>query len=522
MNISRRQMIKWGLAGIAGLALPVGTLQIPLSRIHMIESVTSPVTKPFQVPLPVLPLLQPVRSDSEADYYEITPRVSEAHILPGLTTPIWGYNGIFPGPTIEARSGRTVIVHQGNELPVPIITHLHGGNTPAISDGHPMDLIMPEDSSAFQDNMNSEQMRQFMSPTGLGNYLSKDMGQTSKEYIYPNNQRASTHWYHDHRMDFTGPQAYKGLAGFYIIRDNIEEKLPLPKGDHDIPIMIVDRTFNADGTFFYPSLDPTLTKTPGVIGKFSNGMIGDTLLVNGAIQPFFEVSNTKYRFRLLNASNARIYQLALNTQQPFIQIGSDNGLLPTPTQLQTIRMSPAERFDVIIDFSQYPIGTQVVLKNLLGEGRTADVMRFDVVRKEKDESSIPTTLAPFEALNPASASVTRTFQFFYGLAMWTINGKYYDPNRADAMPKLGATEIWEFTSDGNHPIHMHLVDFQVLSRDGRRPDPEDAGYKDTILLKAGEKARVITRFESYRGLYVFHCHNLEHEDMRMMGQFEVV
>jgi spore coat protein A len=520
-TITRRQALKWGITGAAGLAIPVGVLQFPLTHIREIESVTSPSFQAFSVPLPIPPVLAPVRSDKDADYYEIVQKPGIARILPGLSTPIWGYNGIFPGPTIIARSGRKAIVRQINELPVPVSTHLHGGKTPPQSDGHPMDFILPRDSSPFQASLSSEEMLHFMSPSGLGRSLQMRM-QQAKEYVYPNIQRASIHWYHDHRMDFTGPQVYRGLAGFYLIQDEVEDALPLPRGDHDIPLMITDRTFNADGSFFYPSLDPTLTTTAGVLGKYSSGMIGDTILVNGAAQPFLEVSTTKYRFRLLNASNARIYQLELDNHQPLIQIGSDSGLLPAPATRQTLRIAPAERFDVIIDFSRYPVGSQVTLKNRLGTGQTTDVLRFDVVRQTKDDSTIPAKLAPFESLDPANASVTRTFKFWQGLGMWLINGKYVDANRVDATPRLGATEIWEFTSDANHPIHMHLVDFQVLSRDGRAPDPEDTGYKDTIFLRAGEKARVITRFDGYRGLYLFHCHNAEHEDMRMMSQFEVI
>ena len=521
MKITRRQALKWGVIGTAGLAVPMGVLQLPLARIHAIESVTSPATQAFQVPLPIPPVLQPLRRDTTTDYYEMTLKPALAHILPGLTTPIWGYNGIFPGPTIEARRGRTTAIRQINALPVPVSTHLHGGKTPPTSDGYPMDLILPPDPTPFQASLTDASMRRFMGPNGLGRSLQMQMQQT-KEYVYPNDQPASIHWYHDHRMDFTGPQVYKGLAGLYLIRDEVDDALPLPKGEYDIPLMITDRTFNADGSFFYPSLDPTLTSTPGVLGKYYNGMLGDTLLVNGAVQPFLEVATAKYRFRLLNASNARVYQLALSSHQSFVQIGSDGGLLPAPALRQTIRISPAERFDVIIDFSHVPVGSHIVLKNLLGDERTTDIMRFDVVRQTKDESTIPTTLAPFEVIHPSESLTTRTFQFFYGLGMWTINGTYFDPNRADATPRLGTTEIWEFTSDGNHPIHMHLVNFQVLSRDGRAPDPEDAGNKDTVFLKAGEKARVITRFDGYRGLYVFHCHNAEHEDMRMMGQFEVI
>jgi len=264
--MTRRQVLKGGVISAAGLVIPVGVLQIPLSHIRAIESVTSPAVRAFHVPLPIPPVLKPVRSDTEADYYEITQKPGIAHILPGLSTPIWGYNGIFPGPTMEANSGRKVIVHQINELPVPVSTHLHGGITPPESDGHAMDFILPKDPTPFQASLTNGQMRLFMSSSCLRRSLHMRMQQT-KEYVYTNIQRASIHWYHDHRMDFTGPQLYRGLARFYLIRDEIEDALPLPQGDHDIPLMITDHTFNADGSFFYPSLDPTLTTTPGVLGK---------------------------------------------------------------------------------------------------------------------------------------------------------------------------------------------------------------------------------------------------------------
>ncbi|MBE3558451.1 MAG: multicopper oxidase domain-containing protein [Ktedonobacteraceae bacterium] len=488
MIISRRNMLKLGLVGGTGLAVLPGVPWQSLNRAYATARVASPPVKPFQVALPVLPVLQPVSRDSSTDYYHITQKAGQAHILPGLTTPIWGYNGIFPGPTIEAKSFRRVVIRQTNALPVPTTTHLHGGHTPPQSDGDPTDLVSPG---------------------------------SSKDYIYPNRQRASTLWYHDHRMDFTGPQVYKGLAGFYLLRDEIEESFPLPRGEHDIPLMITDRFFNADGSFFYPALDPSLSHTPGVLPQYGYGVFGDTILVNGAVQPFLQVSTTKYRFRILNASGARLYELALSSGQPFIQIGSDGGLLPAPVRRQTLLLASAERNDVIIDFSRCPVGSQIIMKNLHGRGRVADIMRFDVVRKEKDDYAIPATLTPIAPIDPAKATVTRSFEFLLGQGMWTINGKHFDPNYADARPRLNSTEIWEFTGDANHPIHIHDIMFQVLSRNGRRPAPGDAGWKDTFLLSKGERVRIIATFTDYRGPYVFHCHNLEHEDMGMMGRFVV-
>jgi spore coat protein A, manganese oxidase len=205
-----------------------------------------------------------------------------------------------------------------------------------------------------------------------------------EEDVYPLEQRAATLWYHDHRMDFTGPQVWRGLAGFHIIRDDEEDALPLPKGEKDIPLMICDRSFDVDGSFLYPSLDSSLQGIPGVEDDYMDGVLGDTILVNGAPWPVLEVSATKYRFRIINASNARRYELVLEpgNHVPFVQVGSDSGLLGAPILHRTIRIAQAERFDVVVDFSRYDVGTEVTLRNRMGEGEIASVMRFRVTRKE--------------------------------------------------------------------------------------------------------------------------------------------
>ena len=291
----------------AGLVLPLGTLSVPVARMAASTAMRSPGVEPFRVPLPMPPVLEPVRTDGGADYYEIAQRATKQEILPGLKTEIWGYDGIFPGPTVEARSGRHVVIRQWNELPVPVVTHVHGGKTPPESDGYPTDLILPKghgrDSNAH---------------TGHGSMAGHS--HFFKDYRYPNDQRAATLWYHDHRMDFTGPQVYKGLAGLYLLRDEIEDSLPLPGGEKEVPLVIADRTFREDGSFYYPSIDPSLSDEPGVLASATNtvysGVFGDTILVNGAPWPVLEVSNTKYRFRVLNASNARAYELALDRRRP--------------------------------------------------------------------------------------------------------------------------------------------------------------------------------------------------------------
>jgi spore coat protein A len=518
MEISRRQFLKLGLAGGVALALPFGASACSDegSTGTLLPS-RAKLPEPFKVPLPLPPVLEPARTHAGIDYYEITQRAGKAEILPGLETEVWGYDGIFPGPTIESRSGRKIVVRQRNDLPVPVSTHLHGGRTPPDSDGYPTDLIMPKK----------------MDDHSMGAHGSMIMGGSKhlKDYAYPLEQRAATLWYHDHRMDFTGPQVWRGLAGFHIVRDDEEDALPVPKGEKEIPIMICDRSFDEDGSFLYPSLDPSLRDRPGVEDDYMDGVLGDTILVNGAPWPVLEVSNTRYRFRILNASNARRYELALEPGNvPLVQVGSDGGLLGTPIPHRTIRIAQAERFDVIVDFSKHDVGDEVTLRNRMGGGSTADVMRFRVTRKEKDDSTVPRRLSDmteFDKLEESSAKRTREFRFTRvgdeRRVMWGINGKPFDPRRMAARPRLGSTEVWHLrAAPASHPIHLHLVHFKVLSRNNGKPLSTDAGWKDTVDLTSGEEARVLVRFDGYMGRYVFHCHNLEHEDMMMMANFEVM
>ena len=489
MTLSRRELL--GMAG-AVLIEPGCTLGArPEPRLLPSEI---PLPKPFQVPLPRPAVLKPAATEPDIDCYELDARPAAATLLPGLTTPIWGYNGTFPGPTIEARRGRRVSVRLRNSLPLPIVPHLHGGRTPPESDGYPTDLLQP------------------------GN---------TREYVYPNEQRAATLWYHDHRMDFTGAQVWRGLAGFYLLRDDEELRLPLPRGEKEIALAICDRSFTKDGALHYPSLDPALLQPAGVEHAYMGGVLGDVILVNGAPWPKLDVAATRYRFRILNASNARRYELALDPAppggHPFIQIGSDGGLLAAPLPHGTLLISPAERFDVVVDFSRWPIGSVITMKNRDADAPAGQILQFHVTHQEKDESAIPAVLSTLPPADASAATLTREFSFAYnrGLMSWTINGKPFDAARMDARPKLGDTEIWRLKSDFSHPLHLHLVHFQVLSHSGR-PGPFDAGWKDTVALRAGETANILVKFEGYRGRYVFHCHNLEHEDMAMMANFEVI
>jgi spore coat protein A len=515
MKMSRRRFI--GLAAGSGAAALLGGCGIRTAQTAELVASELPPPEPFRVPLPIPPVKRPLRTDGTTDYYEIQQRETMAQILPGLDTPIMGYDGVFPGPTIESRSGRRTVVRHVNKLAVPVAVHLHGGHTPAVSDGYPIDVVLPLNGDPHEWHHDE--------------HLSAgDLSEGSRDYVYPMDQRAATLWYHDHRMDFTGPAVYRGLAGFHLIRDDEEDALPLPRGDREIPLMIIDRSFAEDGSFRYPSNDPQLRHGPGVADSHVEGVVGDVMLVNGAPWPVLEVAAARYRLRILNASNARRYQLALDPPpaggRPFVQIGGDGGLLPGPIRHETIDIAAAERFDVVVDFSAYAPGEEITLLNQLGSGRMGSVMRFQITRREKDDSQVPDRLAEYERLDPARAKVTRVWRFTRGRTGdhlgWAINGRMFDPARMDAQPRLGELEIWRFGTDLHHPVHVHLSPFQVIGRGGRGPGPFDSGWKDTVDIRPAEHVDVAVRFTGYEGKYLMHCHNLEHEDMGMMSAFETV
>jgi spore coat protein A len=452
--------------------------------------VNSGCTTAFAAALPIPSVLQPTSTDATTDYYTVTEQQANVAVVPGKTTPMWTYNGKFPGPTIKAQSGRTVKLHVVNQLPASTTLHLHGAHVGSDSDGGPVDTFAPG---------------------------------TSRDYTYPNGQSARTQWYHDHAMDRTGKQVYMGLAGFYLIGDAQEAALNLPSGAYDVPLVVQDRQFNTDGTLSYPSSISAMSSS-----TIRDGFMGDTLLVNGAPQPYFKVSARKYRLRLLNGSNARYYTFSLSNGQAFTQIGNEGGLFSGPIKSTSIRLAPAERADVVVDFSAVPLGTSVVLKNgdsssYNGSSTTSDVMRFDVATAASDTSAVPATLRPFTPLDSTAVSVRRTFTIDQTNGMWTFNGLGYDPNRIDANVKLNATEEWTFDnrSGQDHPIHMHDINFQVVSTDRGTPTGADAQWKETVNVPGWSKVTVRAKFPDFTGTYMLHCHILEHEDDMLMAQFKV-
>ncbi len=518
-ELSRRRFLGLlGAGAVAGIgAVACGGATTERSGVLLKSRLRLP--QPFAVPLPIPDVARPVRG---GDAYELVQRPEQMEIIPGVRTEIWGYDGTFPGPTFDVRRGRPITVRVTNELPVPTSTHLHGGVTPPEFDGYPTHLVVPRGEGGH------------FHPAGGSHHEHDpsvwDLADGSFAHEYPVDQAAATLWYHDHRMDFTAPQVYRGLAGMFIVRDDVDDALPLPKGDKDIPLLICDRAFEEDGSFRYPSIDPTLLGEPGVTGRYHQGVEGDVILVNGAPWPELEVEATRYRFRMLNASNARRYDLRLDPPPPsgpaFTQVASDIGLLAEPQERDRVGLAGAERVEVVIDFGRYPVGTVVTLTNELGTGRTRDVMRFRIARRGTEDSEIPARLADVEPLTSRQAVRTRSFDFRRTQSdtgqLWTINGEPFDPAGSLASPELGTTELWKFTSDFHHPVHVHLGHFHVYRRNGGPPLPRDAGWKDTVDVRPFEVVEVLVRFTGYRGRYVMHCHNLEHEDMMMMANFETL
>ncbi|CAN1532845.1 SufI Putative multicopper oxidases [Spirosomataceae bacterium] len=413
--------------------------------------------------------------------------------LAGAKVNVLGYRNGLLGPTIRVQKGEIVNMSFQNKMAEHTNVHWHGLVIPANMDGHPDQMVMPNESFNFQ---------------------------------FTINQQAGINWYHPHLHQLTGKQVTQGLAGLFIIESPEEKVLNLPSGNYEIPLIIQDKRFNADGTIKY---SPTMMEV-------MNGYLGDNILVNGTAKPYFEVATRFYRFRVLNGSSARIYNLTLSNGADFYVIGSDGGILQQPEKVKNLMLGSGERADILIDFSSVKVGEMVYLTNetfsTMGTAQgtqTFKIMSFNVTKQETDTFKLSTAL--ISVPKTAGSSKTRTFALTmdHGAmsagGMHKISGKVYKSDRIDEKVPFGATEIWEFdnsTGDEPHPMHIHGVQFQVVSRSGGRNTilPHEKGWKDTVLVAPKEKVQVIMKFEQ-KGKFVFHCHNLEHEDDGMMLNFEV-
>ncbi len=399
----------------------------------------------------------------------LTAAPAAADLGGGKTSNVWAYNDSFPGPTIVASSGNTATIRLLNGLADETITHWHGMIVDEFNDGHPRFAIPP---GAYYD------------------------------YNFPILQRACLNWYHPHPHMLTGEQVNLGLAGAFIVRDSEEANLGLPTGNHEVPLIIRDATLDRSGNLVYQPR--------------SGGFDGKIPLVNGTRDPYLEVDSALYRFRILNGANARIFRLALGNGAPSTLIGNDGGFLEAQVNLTEITIAPAERLDVLVDFSALQVGQSVMLRDLRSGW---NLLEFRVVAPGSGGSPALQLPSITKLSNPVR---TRVFSFD---GMSKINGKTYEISRIDERVPFGETERWVFETNGNapHPVHVHGASFQVQSRTGGRSTvyPWESGWKDTVLLEDGETVEIFVRFDGYRGLYLLHCHKLEHEDMGMMLNFEV-
>ena len=517
-RLSRRALLSAGAAGALGLALPVrsrpGDLGLSLAR--------AAKPKPFGRPLPIPDVI----SDAQI---ALEMREARIPVLPGQKTKMWTYGGSFPGPTIRRPAGEPTEVTFTHALPPSageLTVHLHGGHNRSDEDGQPGGLTASQPRAFYCDISKRT--------TGLdaGNNLLIPPG-GSRTYAYDliedgAPERAAFQWYHDHRLERTAPNIWRGLAGMWIIDDEFDAGLPLPSGARDIPLLIADRAFDRRNQLTNPFGPNAHAPDDGVTGRY--------VLINGAHLPFHRVDAARHRLRILNASNFRSYNLELSNGQAMIQISSESGLMPRALRRRRILLGPGERIEVVVDFKG-SAGDRVEListrrrgaPNKLGS-RTfrGPLMQFRVGGRVQDDSSVPDELRPLPGwVAQAPRSPQRSWVIGIGGGLsprWTINDKTFDPARSDAFPLLDTTETWELRNDTlvAHLMHLHHTDWYMLSRNGRPPPPWEDCLKETFFLDPGDRVVVAGRFSDYTGKYVIHCHMLDHEDHGLMTQFEIL
>jgi spore coat protein A len=505
-------------------------------------------------PLPVPKRLVPERMEKGKTIYSIRMLEFQQRFHSQLpATRLWGYEGHYPGPTIEAEAGKPIEVHWQNLLPTKHIftidPHIHGAMPPA-----PVVRTVPHLHGSRTDSESDGLPEKWFVPGA------------SARYSYPNNQAAATLWYHDHAVGITRLNVYAGLSGFYLLRDETERAANLPSGDYEIPLVLQDRSLDDHGQLIYaPSHEDGIKLPPGVWGP---EFFGDLPVINGAVFPFLNVEPRPYRLRLLNGSNARFLNLFFNlarhpTDIPslltFHQIGTDGGLLSKPVPLTKLLLGPAERADLIVDFSAFE-GKTVTLSNngaapfpgwemmTMHQPPLYEWMQIRVVLPHAGELGpySPTPFAAIPTLSAPAQGSTRDFVLSekvdaQGRSLGVrINNKGYDDPVTEIV-KLDSVETWRFinTTDDAHPMHLHLVQFQILHRQGfdaaafqngelrllglpRPPAANEAGWKDTAIVSPRDVLTIVVHFAGYSGRFVFHCHMLEHEDNDMMRPFEVV
>lgn len=472
--------------------------------------------------------LKPAKTGFKPDLdISLVSQADEVAIFPGAFTRVWRYRATvhqgdanrvvelpesYLGPIIKVNQGENIRIRFKNNIPEKSIVHWHGLHVPAIMDGHPRYAVSRGEAFLYEFKVTN---------------------------------RAGTYWYHPHPHGRTGPQVYGGLAGLFLVSDEEELATGLPENEYDIPLVIQDRTFDVNNQLVYISRNRMARMT---------GFLGDMILVNGKPDFTLPVSTTAYRLRLLNGSNSRIYRLAWQDGKPLTIIGTDGGLLEKPLQRRYVFLAPGERVDLWADFSGSAPGYETGLISLpfddVGTGRGTvmgpggvypmgagfSIFKVKVNRKVNKEVALPRKLSifsPTHQLGAASLNRPREFFLTMGHMQWAINGRTFqmDDVADNEIFQLGTREVWKFSNTGGgmmrmmnmpHPIHLHGKQFRVIERSGVRHDGYvDEGLKDTVLLLPGESVKILTDFSDYPGLFLYHCHNLEHEDMGMMRNYFV-
>jgi FtsP/CotA-like multicopper oxidase with cupredoxin domain len=567
--LTRREMLKLGLLGGGTALLATDRFTRAVAASNKLagggnDLFVSPPTRPFikelPCPLPPGPVAPFMPGDPEcrafvdrAHFFELVEEARFVRVHPDLRpTLIWGFRDInvpqpdpdtafVVGPTFKSTLGEPVIVRMNNRLPRNHVgfgmprtsTHLHGGHAPFRSDGFPGPI----------DNALGGFFNPVVDPGGSYDYC-YPLQDPGFSHNRPDRQeRGSTLWYHDHFLAFTGPNVYRGLAGFFLVFDELDTGeettgLGLPGRNSalgcnfDIPLVIQDKSFAADGSLVFDTFN-------------HRGFLGDKFLVNGAIQPFFKVKRRKYRFRFLNGSNARFYQFFLSRANgktfTFDQIATEGGLLHRPIRgIESFEITPAQRVEIVVDFSQFNEGDELFFENRLEQvdgrlpkelGIRVPILKLIVEEAVPDPSQVPEVLRQLDPIREEvlARATRRRFEFNRRFGEWAINGLLAgDLSSPIARVREDTPEIWHLVNEAGgwaHPIHPHNEFMRVLRRNGKVPplNERDGNARiDTVNLGPNDEVEVFVTFRDFKGPFVFHCHNIEHEDMDMMARFDVV
>ena len=541
-DLSRRSLLRLALAGTGVVAAgPVlsrtglvggqaGAVEQALAPgvISASAPMKGPVVPKFERELLVPPVITPSSTATETvlgksatvDYYDVVQKVGSTDVLPAPfpRTEIWGYNGIYPGPTFrQTTHGRYTVVRMTNTLPNPTSTHLHSSPTQPAHDGHPDDLTYAKGTV----------------PAGaVSEFDGAAPYDGTHVYRYPNRAETRTLWYHDHAMHQTAENVYKGLVGFFI-QDPDAERIAkfgldrLPSGKYDVPLIVADMQFDERGRVAYDD-------------KGHDSLWGNVLMVNGRAWPKMTVDRTRYRLRVLVADLSRGYSFEFSrgdqgsAAPTATMIATEAGLLADPVVVREWRQGMAERYELVVDFSSAKPGERFTLLNRADDADMGKVMQFVASGPVVASNPVPTRLNDYvfgaEAAEVVNARNPRLFELERSGGQWVINGLPWN-GRVAAAPKIGTVEKWVIKNNSGgwfHPLHIHLVDFQILRRNGAAPYAYERGWKDVVYVGPNETVELVMRFhpadqvdtaKPVTGKYVMHCHNLVHEDHDMMTQF---